>query len=654
VSTLKRLLLGRPLATHEEHRQRLPKRLGLAVFASDAISSTAYATEEILLILVPVAGMAALHLLLPISGVVVVVLAIVAVSYRQTIYAYPNGGGAYIVARDNLGSRASLVAGASLLVDYTLTVAVSVSAGVAAVVSAYPTLRGHEVAIAVSVVAFMTLANLRGAKESGTLFAIPTYLYIVGLTLLIGVGLWRLSTGDLAPLPVDQADLSELGGGHGGLVGVAGALLLARAFSSGAVALTGTEAITNGIQAFRPPESRNAATTLVMMATILGGSFFGLSLLADRLRPTVSEHETLLSIMGGAVFGRGSALYLFVQLTTMAILFLAANTAFADFPRLSSIIAADGYLPRQLAHRGDRLVFSNGIVVLAVTACVLLAAFGGRTTALIPLYAVGVFTGFTISQTGMVRHHARERERGWRRGQLVNGLGAVATGLVLVVVVVSKFTTGAWIPAIVIPAIVVLFRAIHRHYEHVRRQLRIPDDWRHVERVHLAVLLVGGVHRGTLEALAYARALQPDRLIAVHVAADEDAADAVCRRWGRAATGVDLTVVIDHYRELYEPVMRLINELDDHAEDSHLTVVLPEFTTRHWWEALLHNQSAWLLKAELAKRPNTVTISVPLRTLDTPADATGMDRTTAGRSRPPATADTSVQGAGGHRAHSTR
>ena len=629
MSTLKRLLLGRPLATHEEHRQRLPKRLGLAVFASDAISSTAYATEEILLILVPVAGMAALDYLLPISAVVVVVLAIVAVSYRQTIYAYPNGGGAYIVARDNLGERPALVAGASLLVDYTLTVAVSVSAGVAAVVSAYPALRGSEVTIAVLVVVFMTLANLRGAKESGTLFAIPTYLYIVGLTLLVGVGLWRLSTGDLAPLPIDHANLTELGAGgsrgSGGLIGIAGVLLLARAFSSGAVALTGTEAITNGIQAFRPPESRNAATTLVMMATILGGFFFGLSLLADRLRPTVSEHETLLSIMGGAVFGRGTAAYLFIQLTTMAILFLAANTAFADFPRLSSIIAADGYLPRQLAHRGDRLVFSNGVVVLAVTACLLLIAFGGRTTALIPLYAVGVFTGFTISQIGMVGHHARECERGWRRGQIINGIGATATGLVLATVVVSKFTTGAWIPAIVIPAVVMLFRAIHRHYQHVGRQLRIPDDWQQVERVHIVVLLVGGVHRGTLEALAYAQALQPDRLVAVHVASDEAGTEKVRRRWARAGTGVDLTVVIDHYRELYEPVMKVINEVDDHDEHSHLTVVIPEFTTRHWWEALLHNQSAWLLKAELAQRPNTVTVSVPLRPLAADTDDHAVD-----------------------------
>jgi amino acid transporter len=615
LASAKRLLLGRPLATHEEHEQRLSKRIGLAVFASDAISSTAYATEEILLILVPVAGLAALHMLMPISAVVVVVLAIVVTSYRQTIYAYPNGGGAYIVASDNLGEIPALVAGASLLVDYTLTVAVSISAGVAAVVSAYPELEGSRVAIAVGVVAFMTLANLRGAKESGTLFAGPTYLYILALGLLIGIGLWRSFAGDLEPLPVDQQRLDELTGGARtvGLAGFAGALVLARAFSSGAVALTGTEAITNGIQAFRPPESRNAARTLIAMATILGGFFFGISLLADRLRPTVSESETLLSIMGSAVFGRGTAMYLFLQFTTMAILFLAANTAFADFPRLSSIIARDGYLPRQLAHRGDRLVFSNGVVVLALAAALLLSVFGGSTTALIPLYAVGVFTGFTISQVGMVRHHATERERGWRAGQVINGVGAIATAIVLLTVVVSKFTTGAWIPAIVIPAIVMLFKGIHRHYAYVGSVLEAPDDWEpSAPRHHTVVLLVGGIHRGTLEAVAYAKALHPDELYAVHIAVSEEDAERMRERWDRRNLGVALSVVVDHYRELYRPLIKFIDEVDDRPAEGRLTVVVPEFTTIHWWEQLLHNQSAWLLKARLARRPNTVTTSVPL------------------------------------------
>jgi amino acid transporter len=615
LASAKRLLLGRPLATHEEHEQRLPKRIGLAVFASDAISSTAYATEEILLILVPVAGLAALHMLLPISAVVVVVLAIVVTSYRQTIYAYPNGGGAYIVASDNLGELPALVAGASLLVDYTLTVAVSISAGVAAVVSAYPELEGSRVAIAVGVVVFMALANLRGAKESGALFAGPTYLYILALGLLVGIGLWRSFTGDLEALPVDQQRLEELTGGAttAGLAGFAGALVLARAFSSGAVALTGTEAITNGIQAFRPPESRNAARTLIAMATILGGFFFGISLLADRLRPTVSESETLLSILGSAVFGRGAALYLFLQFTTMAILFLAANTAFADFPRLSSIIARDGYLPRQLAHRGDRLVFSNGVVVLALAAALLLSVFGGSTTALIPLYAVGVFTGFTISQVGMVRHHATERERGWRAGQVINGVGAVATAMVLLTVVVSKFTTGAWIPAIVIPIIVMLFKGIHRHYAYVGSKLEAPDDWEpSASRHHTVVMLVGGIHRGTLEAVAYAKALQPDELYAVHIAVTEEDGQRMRERWDRRNLGVELSVIVDHYRELYRPLIEFIDKVDDHPGEGRLTVVVPEFTTYHWWEQLLHNQSAWLLKARLARRPNTVTTSVPL------------------------------------------
>ena len=614
MSSLKRLLLGRRLATHEEQEQRLPKWLGLPVFASDAISSTAYATEEILLILVPVAGIAALHMLMPISAVVVVVLAIVVTSYRQTIHAYPNGGGAYIVARDNLGRLPSLVAGASLLVDYTLTVAVSISAGVAAVVSAYPSLRESRVTIALLVVAFMTLANLRGAKESGALFAVPTYLYIIGLALLIGVGLWRLWFGDLEPLPVDRQQLNELTGGSTiGLAGLGGALILARAFSSGAVALTGTEAITNGIQAFRPPESRNAARTLIMMAVILGGFFFGISMLADTLRPTVSEHETLLSIIGRAVFGGSSGLYLFVQFTTMGILFLAANTAFADFPRLSSIIARDGFMPRQLAHRGDRLVFSNGIVVLALAAGLLLVVFEGNTTALIPLYAVGVFTGFTVSQIGMVRHHATEREPNWRVGQIINGVGATATGLVLMTVVVSKFTTGAWIPAIVIPTIVLLFEGIHRHYTDVAAALHMPEDWRPSrDGEHTVVVLVGGVHRGSMQAVAYAKLLRPDRLYAVHVAQSEEGARNVRRAWDDADTGFPLHVTVDPYRQLQRPLMDFINEVDGRHDPDRLTVVIPEFTTRRWWEGLLHNQSAWLLKAKLARRPNTVTVSVPL------------------------------------------
>lgn len=611
---VKRALIGRPLANAEEGEQRLPKRLGLAVFASDAISSTAYATEEILFILVPVAGLAATHLLLPISAVVVVVLAIVATSYRQTIYAYPGGGGAYVVAKDNLGARWALVAGASLLVDYSLTVSVSVSAGVAAVVSAFPSLVEQRVVIAVAVVVVMAVANLRGAKESGTVFAIPTYLYIVGLAGLIGVGLWRVYLGGLEPLPVDEAALRELtgDGAADGLVGLGGAYILARAFSSGAVALTGTEAITNGIPAFRPPESRNAARTLIAMAVILGGFFFGISLLTDRLGPVVSEEETLLSILGGAVFGRGSAMYFFLQLTTMAILFLAANTAFADFPRLASIMARDGYLPRQLSHRGDRLVFSNGIVVLTLFAGVLLVAFGGLTTALIPLYAVGVFCGFTISQIGMVGHHRRVREPGWQRGQVINGVGAAATALVLLTVVVSKFTTGAWIPVIVIPLIVMGFKAIKAHYEAVRAALRVPPGYEVPDRAHTVIVLVSRAHIGVLEAIAYARSMRPDHLLAVHVAADDEEAAKVVRQWQQVHPDVPLDVIVDPYRRLVDPLLTYIEGVDDRWDDDQVTVVLPEFVVARRWQAFLHNQSARRLAGLLRHRPNTVVTSVPL------------------------------------------
>ena len=407
-STLKRIFVGRPIPSSDEHHQRLPKVIALAVFASDAISSTAYATEEILLVLVPVAAMAALEDLVPIAIVVVILLAIVTTSYRQTLFAYPSGGGSYIVSKDNLGVTPALVAGASLLVDYVLTVAVSVSAGVAAITSAFPSTQDIRVPMCLGFIALMTVANLRGVKESGRLFAGPTYLYVLALTALIGYGLYRSYFGGLDPLPVDEESLNELTE-NGSLITGITLFALLRAFSSGAVALSGVEAISNGVPAFRPPEPRNAARTLIWMSCILGATFFGISVLAHRLQPTVSEHETLLSIMGGAVFGDGTFFYYVLQFSTFAILILAANTAYADFPRLSSIIARDGFLPRQLKSRGDRLVFSNGILVLAGVAGLLVVIFGGETSALIPLYAVGVFTGFTLSQTGMCVHHWHER-----------------------------------------------------------------------------------------------------------------------------------------------------------------------------------------------------------------------------------------------------
>ena len=610
-STLKRVVVGRPLATEEELHQRLGRPTALAVFASDAISSTAYATEEILLVLVPLAALAALDYLIPIAVIVVILLAIVVTSYRQTIYAYPNGGGSYVVSRENLGDTPALVAGSSLLVDYILTVAVSVSAGVAAITSAFPSLRGERVVLCLGFVALMTFANLRGVRESGRLFAGPTYVYILSLAALVGWGLFRSYTGDLDPLPPDEEQLRELTQNGTLLTGVT-ALALMRAFSSGAIALSGTEAISNGVPAFRPPEAHNAAVTLTWMGTILGGFFFGISVLAHRLQPTPShDGETLLSIMGGAVFGQSSLLYYVLQFATFAILILAANTAFADFPRLSSIIAADGFLPRQLANRGDRLVFSNGILVLALAAGLLIVAFAGETSALIHLYAVGVFTGFTLSQTGMVVHHRRLRHPGWRQGVVINGVGAVATGAVLVVVVVSKFTVGAWIPAVVIPIMVMGLRAIGRHYEEVGQALAAPDAWHPPFRTHTVVVPVGRVNRGVLHAIEYARSLAPDRLVAVTVVKDDEEHAGIARDWERYGIPVELRTIYSPYREITEPLLAFLDELDADTTDDQLTVVLPEFVVRRWWHNALHNQSALALKARLLYRPHTVVTSVP-------------------------------------------
>jgi len=610
-STIKRVLVGKPLASADEGHQRLTKLIALAVFASDAISSTAYAGEEVLLVVLPVASVQqSLDTLLPISFVVMLLLAIVVSSYRQTLFAYPSGGGSYIVSKENLGETPSLVAGASLLVDYILTVAVSISAGVAAIVSTKPEWVGYRVPICMACVVVMMVMNLRGVKESGRIFAGPTYIYIVGLTILVGYGLYRSYAGGLGPIPEDSASLEHLRNTSGALSGLT-FLIVLRAFSSGAIALSGTEAISNGVPAFKKPESHNAAVTLTWMGVILGTFFFGISLLAHRLHATPSESETLLSVMGAHVFGRGTFLYLLVQISTFAILILAANTAFADFPRLSSIIARDGFLPRQLANRGDRLVFSNGVLVLSAVGALLIVAFKGDTSALIQLYAVGVFTGFTLSQAGMVQHHRRLREPGWKRGMVINAVGTFATGLVLVVVLVSKFTEGAWIPAVLVPIIVLFFRAIHRHYQSVERSLEVPEGYRQPRATHTIVVLVGRVHRATLAALAYGKSLAPDRLVAVTIVSDAEQAEAIQRQWDEFDIKVPLHIESSPYRELTGPVISYLDELDAQFDNDIITVILPEFVLTKWWEQLLHNQSAFLLKARLLFRRNTVVVSVP-------------------------------------------
>ena len=610
MSVVKRILVGRPLATAEQEHQRIIKTIALAVFSSDAISSTAYATEEILF--VTALGTSSLLLgldtLIPISIAVALILAIVVTSYRQTIYAYPSGGGSYVVSRENLGEMPSLIAGASLLVDYILTVAVSISAGVAAIIS-IPALRDlaeYRVELCVLLIALITVANLRGVKESGRIFAVPTYIYIVILTVLVGWGLYQSFTGGIGHVPFNPEEFD--GERYAG--GTLGLFLILKGFSSGAVALTGVEAISNGVPAFRRPESKNAATTLMVMAFILGTLFFGVSLLAHRVHPYPSHDQTVFSQMGLLVFGNGF-MYLVLQIATAGILTLAANTAYADFPRLSSIIAHDKYLPRQLANRGDRLVFSNGVLVLAGAAALLVVAFGGLTNALIPLYAVGVFASFTLSQTGMVRHHQKEREPRWKFNAWLNGVGAATTFLIFLVIATTKFTSGAWVVIIVIPMIILLFKSIHTHYTKVEQQLQADADYRPRPQNHTVIVLVGSINRGVLEALAYAKSMRPTRLLAVTVVSDEDEQEKITNAWSHYGIDVPLEIVFSPYRELTRPVMRFVTEIDDQRPNDVVTVVIPEFVVGSWWGQLLHNQSALFLKGRLLFRKGTVVTSVP-------------------------------------------
>ncbi len=610
LGALKRLFVGRPLATTQMEEQRLSKTIALAVFSSDALSSTAYATEEILFVTALGASSLALGLskLVPIAIVVCILLTIVIVSYRQVIFAYPNGGGAYVVSKENIGEYAGLVAGASLMVDYVLTVAVSISAGVAAIVSipAFSGLRDQRVPLGVGLIVLITLLNMRGVKESGRIFAIPTYVYMVVLGALITVGLAQSFLGDGATVPFDPKafDGSLESGGSLGI------FLLLKGFSSGAVALTGVEAISNGVPAFRRPESKNAAATLVWMGVLLGTLFFGVSVLAHHLKPYPSHDQTVMAQMGLAVFGNGP-MFVLLQFATAAILTLAANTAYNGFPSLSSIIAKDGYLPRQLAHRGDRLVFSNGIIVLAAAAAGLLVAFNGITNALIPLYAVGVFTSFTLSQWGMTRHHRRLKKAGWRRNVVLNATGAVATLAVLLIVAGTKFTSGAWVPLVVIPLIVLLFKAIKSHYDAVGRGLSVPPDWVPPRRRHGVVILAQDVDTGLVEAVAYARSTSPDKMVAVTVVGDAEQAERVEKRWLEEEIDAPLEIVRAPAGDFTTATLRFIDELEQRWPDTTVTVLIPELFVTHWWEHLLHNQSVLLLKGRLLFRANTAVTSMP-------------------------------------------
>jgi amino acid transporter len=599
LDSLKRFLVGEPKATAQAPHERLSNPVALAVFSSDALSSVAYATEEILLVLV-LAGATALTWSSGIAVAIGLLLLIVTVSYRQTIQAYPAGGGAYLVSKDNLGVPAGLVAGGALLIDYVLTVSVSVAAGVAAITSAWPALYGQRVLLGIVAVAAIAIANLRGVRESGRLFAVPTYLFIVSFLGLIVLGLARFLWGETPVVPLPSSPVVP--------VAAVTPFLILRAFASGCTALTGVEAISNGVPAFRKPEADNAKRTIAWMAGILLILFLGITFLAREYRVLPRDGETVVSQLARMIVGT-SPFYYVIQAATALILLLAANTSFADFPRLSYFLARDRFLPRQLVNRGDRLVFSNGVIVLALLASLFLVLFRGETHALIPLYAVGVFISFTLSQAGMVRRHLRLRETGWQRGILINGAGAVTTAVVLTVVGGTKFVDGAFLVVVMIPILVGMFYAIHRHYRQVAEQLRLKHFAVPDKMTHAVLLLVSDVHMGILNALNYARAISPE-VEAVYVSLDEEATKQMRLRWGLWSGGVPLVILDSPYRSVVQPLIEYVNKIQAERQVDFVTLVLPEFVPARWWHHLLHNQTALRIRAHFLFRKGTVIINV--------------------------------------------
>jgi amino acid transporter len=622
----KRLLVGRPLRSARLGETLLPKRLALPVFCSDPLSSNAYATEEILRAL-SLGGLALLFLTPWVALAVVILLAVVVVSYRQTCYAYPNGGGAYAVSRENLGRNAALVAASALLVDYVLTVAVSVAAGVDAITSALLGLRPYSVELSLLFIAVLALMNLRGVKESGTVFAIPTYGFIAVIFGMIGWGFWRMLSGDA---PVAESASFAIAPSHS-VVGVAVVLIALRAFAQGCTALTGVEAVSNGVPNFKPPKSRNAANTLAAMGALTIAMFAGITALAlmahvrladdpSRLigAPAGYQQRTAIAQVAGAVFGYQSVFFFLVQAFTAAILVLAANTAFNGFPILASILGRDGYLPRQFGRRGDRLVFSNGIIILAALAGLLIWGFNASTSRLIQLYIIGVFVSFTLSQAGMVRHWttrlrsaAPEARSRLRRARLINAGGALLTGLVLVVVLSTKFTHGAYLVVIAMPVLFALMKAIERHYRHVGEELAPgPGGISMPSRIH-AVVLVSRLDQPTLQALAYAKATRPDTLTALTVATGEAEIQQLEAQWAQRDIPIPLSVVDAPYRDITGPVLRYVAELRAANPRGLVVVYIPEYVVGRPWEQLLHNQSALRLKARLLFQRGVLVTSVP-------------------------------------------
>ena len=628
---LKRVVLGRALRSDRQSEQELPKYLALPIFASDPLSSVAYATQEVLVVLT-LGGLAYLYLTPYLAAAVVVLLTVVVLSYRQLVHAYPSGGGDYEVATKNLGPKSGVVVASALLVDYVMTVAVSVSAGVDNIISAASGLADHRVALAVGFVAFLTAMNLRGVKESGKAFAVPTYGFVLGIFTMIIYGVFQAVTGE-APQAESAAYTVIAEEGEVGLTGLAFVFFALRAFASGCTALTGIEAIANGVPAFRKPKSKNAATTLALMGGLAMTMFVGITTLAILTDVRYSEDPTIqfvgfgeddvqrsvIAQVSSAVFGDGSAPFFYVQAMTAAILILAANTAFNGFPLLGSILAQDRNLPRQLHTRGDRLVYSNGVLLLAVFSGLIIALFDANVTRLIQLYIIGVFTAFTFGQAGMVRHWnallrsgglTPEKRGSVLRSRAINAVGCSLTGLVLIIVTVTKFTRGAYIVLIAMPILYAIMRAINRHYARVAEELEPDDQAVPLPSRNHAIVLVSKVHNPTLRALAYARATRPHNLTALTVSVDPEESRALQAAWDARDLPVPLTVIDSPYREITQPVLDHVRSIRMQSPRDVVTVFIPEYVVGHWWEQLLHNQSALRLKGRLLFQPGVMVTSV--------------------------------------------
>ena len=610
---VKHVLFGRPLPSERLEHERLNKKTALAVLSSDAISSVAYATDQILIVLAVLGTAAAVDYAVPISAVIVGLLILVGLSYRQTIFAYPNGGGSYTVAKENLGTGSGLLAAAALLTDYIMTVAVSVAGGIAAITSAYHSLIPHTVFLCLISIALLAIVNLRGVRESGAAFSVPTYVFVLMMVALIGYGGYLALFGGGAVTATGTIKVDPVSLRSHGLASTPTALalgfLLIRGFAEGCAAMTGTEAISNGVMAFKQPAQRNAAATLGWMVAILAAFFLGTSVLARHYGVMPTTTDTVLSQLASQIFGRGALYYVF-QYSTFAILVLAANTAFADFPRLSGILANDGYMPRQLAARGDRLAFSNGIIALGLIAAVIVWLFRGQTNALIPLYAVGVFICFTLSQAGMVVHWLRSREPGWRWKAVLNGVGALATGIVSVLQVATKFIEGAWIVVLIIPLIIILLRKIHRHYEQFASEIEFKGQSPITPLHHSVVVPVNGITKATAGALVYASAIS-DEVVAVYIEVDDRVTRKMKADWEDWDIGIPLVVVPSPYRSVLRPLVEYVENLRMVMPGELVTVVVPEVVPKKWWEHLLHNKTAFYIRTAFLFKPNVVVTTVP-------------------------------------------